>query len=85
MLHGMIILDAAPGCEVDGVFYEVGSEYEVGCEEKCMCVASNMSHCVPRCPLVRLLDGDFNPDSCSLKVNPLDPCCKTIHCQGEPN
>lgn len=61
--------------------YNVGEEFFLECDFRCMCNGNNESDCSPRCnaPYVKIGSKTDDPQ-CYEKVIPSDPCCVTIRC-----
>ena len=54
----------------------VGDYFNIGCDERCLCISNNVSHCVPRCPLY---DKNLFPN-CQFIPDSNDSCCMIPNC-----
>ncbi|CAL1285069.1 unnamed protein product [Larinioides sclopetarius] len=71
----------ADGCVKDNRMYNVGEEYFLECDARCVCNGNNETSCSPRCnaPYVKIGSKEADP-LCYEKPLPSDPCCVTIRC-----
>ncbi|GIY23327.1 hypothetical protein CEXT_243931 [Caerostris extrusa] len=71
----------ADGCIKDNRMYNVGEEYFLECDARCVCNGNNETSCTPRCnaPYVKIGSKEADP-LCYEKPLPSDPCCVTIRC-----
>ncbi|XP_067652673.1 mucin-2-like [Haliotis asinina] len=68
-------------CVYQGVYYNQGEEWNIGCSKTCRCedVSTGYYSCHERCP-----SYDNVPSTCHLIASPTDPCCLVPECNNYP-